>query len=193
MLTRFYSLCSMYKLFAAEYLKTPLGEPVKGKKNKSSTELWLEKFYKKKTNLPEPLPHELVERLEKFLDNLEEELGRSIIPVIRSSVTRCTSEQLRNFTKHYLHPTIPGGVFSNVHLRWNSSCWILCIFPGHFLFISCALSQNHNGCRPEIVSKFQSLAKSWLSCAGSEEIEGVEGLKDNMDGLTGLNIKYNED
>ncbi|CBI22821.3 unnamed protein product, partial [Vitis vinifera] len=45
-----------------------------GKKNKSSTELWLEKFYKKKTNLPEPLPHELVERLEKFLDNLEEEL-----------------------------------------------------------------------------------------------------------------------
>ncbi|KAL6343822.1 hypothetical protein AAG906_027593 [Vitis piasezkii] len=60
--------------FAAEYLKTPLGEPVKGKKNKSSTELWLEKFYKKKTNLPEPLPHELVERLEKFLDNLEEEL-----------------------------------------------------------------------------------------------------------------------
>ncbi|KAJ9699821.1 hypothetical protein PVL29_005605 [Vitis rotundifolia] len=60
--------------FAAEYLKTPLGEPVKGKKNKSSTELWLEKFYKKKTNLPEPFPHELVERLEKFLDNLEEEL-----------------------------------------------------------------------------------------------------------------------
>ncbi|RVW74749.1 hypothetical protein CK203_064436 [Vitis vinifera] len=60
--------------FAAEYLKTPLSEPVKGKKNKSSTELWLEKFYKKKTNLPEPLPHELVERLEKFLDNLEEEL-----------------------------------------------------------------------------------------------------------------------
>lgn len=54
--------------FAAEYLKTPLGEPVKGKKNKSSTELWLEKFYKKTTNLPEPYPHELVERLEKYLD-----------------------------------------------------------------------------------------------------------------------------
>lgn len=60
--------------FAADYLKTPLGEPVKGKKNKSSTELWLEKFYKKTTNLPEPFPHELVERLEKYLDNLEEQL-----------------------------------------------------------------------------------------------------------------------
>ncbi|KAG6431362.1 hypothetical protein SASPL_109441 [Salvia splendens] len=36
--------------------------------NKSSTDLWLEKFYKKKTNLPEPFPHELVERLEKYLD-----------------------------------------------------------------------------------------------------------------------------
>lgn len=54
--------------FAAEYLKTPLGEPVKGKKEKSNTELWLEKFYKKTTNLPEPFPHELVDRLEKYLD-----------------------------------------------------------------------------------------------------------------------------
>ncbi|XP_043723598.1 uncharacterized protein LOC122670703 [Telopea speciosissima] len=62
------------QIFAAEYLKTPLGEPVKGKKNKSSTELWLEKFYKKTTNLPEPFPHELVERLEKYLDTLEEQL-----------------------------------------------------------------------------------------------------------------------
>ncbi|KAK8671221.1 hypothetical protein V6N13_037822 [Hibiscus sabdariffa] len=60
--------------FAAEYLKTPLGEPVKGKKNKSTTELWVEKFYKKTTNLPEPFPHELVERIEKYLDNLEEQL-----------------------------------------------------------------------------------------------------------------------
>ncbi|KAK6160966.1 hypothetical protein DH2020_004347 [Rehmannia glutinosa] len=60
--------------FAAEHLRTPLGEPVKGKKNKTSTELWLEKFYKKKTNLPEPFPHELVERLEKYLDSLEEQL-----------------------------------------------------------------------------------------------------------------------
>ncbi|XWS38926.1 hypothetical protein CRYUN_Cryun18bG0005600 [Craigia yunnanensis] len=60
--------------FAAKYLKTPLGEPVKGKKNKSTTELWLDKFYKKTTNLPEPFPHELVERLEKYLDNLEEQL-----------------------------------------------------------------------------------------------------------------------
>ncbi|XP_077218176.1 uncharacterized protein LOC143852601 [Tasmannia lanceolata] len=60
--------------FAGEYLRTPLGEPVKGKKQKSSTELWLEKFYKKTTNLPEPFPHELVERLEQYLDNLEEQL-----------------------------------------------------------------------------------------------------------------------
>ncbi|CAM8921384.1 hypothetical protein QQ045_031634 [Rhodiola kirilowii] len=60
--------------FASEYLKTPLGEPVKGKKNKTTTELWLEKFYKKKTNMPEPFPHELVERLEKYLDSIEEQL-----------------------------------------------------------------------------------------------------------------------
>ncbi|XP_040991272.1 uncharacterized protein LOC121238468 [Juglans microcarpa x Juglans regia] len=60
--------------FASEYLKTPLGEPVKGKKNKSTTELWVEKFYRKTTNLPEPFPHELVEHLEKYLDSLEEQL-----------------------------------------------------------------------------------------------------------------------
>ena len=54
--------------FAADHLKTSLGEPVKGKKNKTTTELWLEKFYRKTTNLPEPFPHELVERLEKYLD-----------------------------------------------------------------------------------------------------------------------------
>lgn len=54
--------------FAGKYLKTPLGEPVKGKKRKSGTELWLDKFYKKTINLPEPLPHDLVERLEKYLD-----------------------------------------------------------------------------------------------------------------------------
>ncbi|KAF3779477.1 hypothetical protein EJ110_NYTH41317 [Nymphaea thermarum] len=60
--------------FAGQYLKTPLGEPIKGKKKKSGTELWLEKFYKKTTNLPEPLPHDLVERLEKYLDSLEEQL-----------------------------------------------------------------------------------------------------------------------
>ncbi|KAL4560178.1 hypothetical protein LXL04_032327 [Taraxacum kok-saghyz] len=60
--------------FARDYLRTPLGEPVKGKKNKTTTELWLEKFYKKETNLPEPFPHELVERLETYLDSLEEQL-----------------------------------------------------------------------------------------------------------------------
>ncbi|XP_076960027.1 uncharacterized protein LOC143636270 [Bidens hawaiensis] len=60
--------------FAGEYLRTPLGEPIKGKKNKTTTELWIEKFYKKETNLPEPFPHELVEKLEKYLDGLEEQL-----------------------------------------------------------------------------------------------------------------------
>ncbi|CAH9055194.1 unnamed protein product [Cuscuta europaea] len=60
--------------FASEHLRTPLGEPVKGKKNKTSTELWVEKFYKKTTSLPEPFPHELVDRLEKYLDSLEEQL-----------------------------------------------------------------------------------------------------------------------
>lgn len=61
-------LVQAVQTFAAEHLKTPLGEPVKGKKKKSGTELWLEKFYKKVTNLPEPFPHELVERLEQYLD-----------------------------------------------------------------------------------------------------------------------------
>lgn len=41
---------------------------MKGKRNKTSADLWLEKFYKKVTNLPEPFPHELVERLEQYLD-----------------------------------------------------------------------------------------------------------------------------
>ncbi|MFS7901474.1 hypothetical protein Hanom_Chr01g00000091 [Helianthus anomalus] len=60
--------------FAGEFLRTPLGEPVKGKKNKTTAQLWLEKLYKKETNLPEPFPHELVDRLETYLDSLEEEL-----------------------------------------------------------------------------------------------------------------------
>ncbi|KAL6649814.1 hypothetical protein ACP70R_014038 [Stipagrostis hirtigluma subsp. patula] len=60
--------------FASEHLKTPLGEPVKGNKNKSSTELWIEKFYKKVTTLPEPFPHVLVEKLEEYLDRLEGQL-----------------------------------------------------------------------------------------------------------------------
>ncbi|EPS65610.1 hypothetical protein M569_09167, partial [Genlisea aurea] len=60
--------------FVAEHLKTPVGEPVKGKKNKTTTELWLEKFIKKKTNLPEPFPHEFVQGLEADLDSREEQL-----------------------------------------------------------------------------------------------------------------------
>lgn len=64
----FASFLQSVQSFAAEHLKTPLGEPVKGKKKKSGTELWVEKFYKKTTNLPEPFPHELVERLEEYLD-----------------------------------------------------------------------------------------------------------------------------
>ncbi|KAL5996480.1 hypothetical protein ACLOJK_026560 [Asimina triloba] len=67
-------LSEAVQAFAAQYLKTPLGEPVKGKKKKSATELWLEKFYKKTTNLPEPFPHEMVEQLEQYLDTLEEQL-----------------------------------------------------------------------------------------------------------------------
>jgi len=39
-----YLFVQIVQSFAAEYLKTPLGEPVKSKKNKSSTELWVEKF-----------------------------------------------------------------------------------------------------------------------------------------------------
>lgn len=41
---------------------------MKGNKNKSTTELWVEKFYKKVTTLPEPFPHDLVEKLEEYLD-----------------------------------------------------------------------------------------------------------------------------
>lgn len=122
--------------FTAEYLKTPLGEPVKGKKNKSSTELWLEKFYKKTTNLPEPFPHELVERLEKYLDVSLQNLNyccmelswphfknkiyffvqikigsrgttrRSIFPAIWSPVARCTLEQFWNSSEFHLYPAV---------------------------------------------------------------------------------------
>nr|GEW22713.1 capsid protein [Tanacetum cinerariifolium] len=73
-LHRIREMSESVEAFAGEYLKTPLGEPVKGKKNKTTTELWLEKFYKHETNLPEPFPHELVERLETYLDSLEEQL-----------------------------------------------------------------------------------------------------------------------
>ncbi|XP_024984004.1 uncharacterized protein LOC112519916 [Cynara cardunculus var. scolymus] len=73
-LRRIREMSESVEAFAGEYLRTPLGEPVKGKKNKTTTELWLEKFYKKETNLPEPFPHELVERLETYLDSLEEQL-----------------------------------------------------------------------------------------------------------------------
>ncbi|PWA71966.1 hypothetical protein CTI12_AA275840 [Artemisia annua] len=73
-LRRIREMSESVEAFAGEYLKTPLGEPVKGKKNKTTTELWLEKFYKHETNLPEPFPHELVERLETYLDGLEEQL-----------------------------------------------------------------------------------------------------------------------
>ncbi|KAG6428284.1 hypothetical protein SASPL_112535 [Salvia splendens] len=88
--------------FAAEHLKTPLGEAVKGKKNKSSTDLWLEKFYKKKTNLPEPFPHELVERLEKYLDPRGAACGPFLF-AIRSSVARCKHEQLRDTAELNVH------------------------------------------------------------------------------------------
>ncbi|KAI3737884.1 hypothetical protein L2E82_27899 [Cichorium intybus] len=73
-LRRIREMSESVEAFVGEYLRTPLGEPVKGKKNKTTTELWVEKFYKKETNLPEPFPHELVERLETYLDSLEEQL-----------------------------------------------------------------------------------------------------------------------
>ncbi|CAH1442341.1 unnamed protein product [Lactuca virosa] len=73
-LRRIREMSESVEAFAGKYLRTPLGEPVKGKMNKTSTELWVEKFYKKETNLPEPFPHELVERLETYLDSLEEQL-----------------------------------------------------------------------------------------------------------------------
>ncbi|KAI5081905.1 hypothetical protein GOP47_0001648 [Adiantum capillus-veneris] len=60
--------------FASEHLKTTLGEPVKTPSKKTTAELWLDKFYKKTTNMPEPLPHELVVRIESYLDKLEEQL-----------------------------------------------------------------------------------------------------------------------
>ncbi|ONL97365.1 hypothetical protein ZEAMMB73_Zm00001d028910 [Zea mays] len=66
--------------FASEHLKTPLGELVKGNKNKSTTELWVEKFYKKVTNLPEPFPHDLVEKLEEYLD----------VSIIYHTLHKCT-------------------------------------------------------------------------------------------------------
>ncbi|KAH7277852.1 hypothetical protein KP509_38G011500 [Ceratopteris richardii] len=60
--------------FTSEHLKTTLGEPVKSPSKKPATELWLDKFYKKTTTMPEPLPHELVLRIESYLDKLEEQL-----------------------------------------------------------------------------------------------------------------------
>lgn len=61
-------LVQFVQSFASEHLKTSLGELAKGNKNKSTTELWVEKFYKKVTTLPEPFPHDLVEKLEEYLD-----------------------------------------------------------------------------------------------------------------------------
>lgn len=125
-------LLQTVQAFAAEHLKTPLGEPVKGKKNKSSTDLWLEKFYKKKTNLPEPFPHELVERLEKYLDvsilyfrykyynhhkttylynilSFPEPRGaarRPVFATIRPPAARCKHEQLRDTAKLNVHTAV---------------------------------------------------------------------------------------
>lgn len=60
--------------FVSKYLRTPLGNPVKGEKKRNRLELWIDKLYNESTNLPTPLPHEKVERLENYLDNLEEQL-----------------------------------------------------------------------------------------------------------------------
>nr|ATG70875.1 hypothetical protein [Juniperus microsperma] len=94
--------------FANEHLKTPIGEPVKGQRKKTKVELWLDKFYTKKTNLPEPFPHELVERLESYLSNLEEELvGLSSLLYDHrlEDAHRNSSEILQNalYTEEYAH------------------------------------------------------------------------------------------
>ncbi|CAK9871609.1 unnamed protein product [Sphagnum jensenii] len=60
--------------FVSKFLETPLGNPVKGEKKKSKAELWIDKFYKQTTTLPAPLPHKKVERLESYLDHLEQQL-----------------------------------------------------------------------------------------------------------------------
>lgn len=64
----------MVQTFVGEFLRTPIGKPVKGRAKRNSGQVWLDMFYKKTTNLPEPVPHELVERVEKYLDSLEEKL-----------------------------------------------------------------------------------------------------------------------
>ncbi|CAA3007401.1 uncharacterized protein LOC111388286 isoform X1 [Olea europaea subsp. europaea] len=116
--------------FTADYLKTPLGEPVKGKKNKSSTELWLEKFYKKTTNLPEPFPHELVERLEKYLDSLEEQLVdlSSLLYDHRLQEAHLNSSEILQssiFTQQYVDH-----VLSSEREKMKC-CSIECKFPVH--------------------------------------------------------------
>lgn len=93
--------------FTNEQLKTPLGEPVKGQRKKSTAELWLDKFYKKTTNLPEPFPHELVERLENFLDNLEEQfvgLAGLLYNHLLEDAHKNSSEIFQNtiFTQQYV-------------------------------------------------------------------------------------------
>jgi hypothetical protein len=79
-ITTISGLVQFVQSFASEHLKTPLEELVKGNKNKSTTELWVEKFYKKVTNLPEPFPHDLVEKLEEYLD----------VSIIYHTLHKCT-------------------------------------------------------------------------------------------------------
>ncbi|BBN07035.1 hypothetical protein MPTK1_4g00410 [Marchantia polymorpha subsp. ruderalis] len=60
--------------FTSEYLQTPLGEKIKGQPKKPTVELWLDMFYKKSTPLPQPVPQNAVDRLETYLDGLEDQL-----------------------------------------------------------------------------------------------------------------------
>ncbi|KAL2629904.1 hypothetical protein R1flu_014590 [Riccia fluitans] len=60
--------------FTSEYLQTPLGEKVKDQPKKPKVELWLDMFYKKTTPLPQPVPQNAVNRLESYLDGLEDQL-----------------------------------------------------------------------------------------------------------------------
>ncbi|GJU12595.1 RNA-directed DNA polymerase, eukaryota [Tanacetum coccineum] len=69
--------------FAGGYLKTPLGEPVKGKKNKTTTELWLEKFYKHKTIC---LKEQLVDSSSLLYDNRLQDAYINSTDIFESSI-----------------------------------------------------------------------------------------------------------
>ncbi|GJY05124.1 Ran GTPase [Tanacetum coccineum] len=88
-LRRIREMSESVEAFAGGYLKTPLGEPVKGKKNKTTTELWLEKFYKHKTIC---LKEQLVDSSSLLYDNRLQDAYINSTNIFESSI----------FTQHYL-------------------------------------------------------------------------------------------